>query len=560
MLSKAKGRARLAQWLSPRRAPAPPGAMGLGDERSGKGPSARKMGKTVAGGGGEGGNRSSFSLVSPVKPRGAQKAEKGARTLPARLDVEMLRKTRPKAPAPAKKAWATKTRPGSGASEATRLPAADPRELASMGASRLGGVWAAEQSQGLPAPPVPDTANYYGAAPSSSQSDARPAAGSLPRANSLPKLPLGSKAAIPTQSIFERDSPRARATLRSFLRNFLEANGADLRLDIDLAAHALATGTPITNAMVQEICVMQNDLRSLDLSGGREVTDVGLWAIARHCTKIEDLKLSGCDEVTKVGLRSVALRCQRLRTLEFQGCKNLDDEALRTLAGGCWDLETLNLNKCPKITDAGLAEMARVCRNLTYLNVSDCAQVGEFGDTALLELGKFCSQLATLDMFGCRHVRDKVRVRVRARVWGRALILCIGRLRGTDTVRRQLSLSLPPPQGLIAVAKGCTNLETLRLTGCREVTGSAVGALAKNCHQLTDLSLAGCEKILNKDLSVLARSCSKLQKLDISECSEIHAVGLHALVHQVTPRLRTPRSSPRPQTTHAPTSPPSAPL
>ena len=120
--------------------------MGLEDERSGKGPPGRKMGKTVAGGGGDGANRSgNFSLASPVKPRGAQRAEKGARTLPARLDVEMLRKTRPKAPAPARKAWATKTRPGSGASGATRLPAADPRELASMGASRLGGVWAADR-------------------------------------------------------------------------------------------------------------------------------------------------------------------------------------------------------------------------------------------------------------------------------------------------------------------------------------------------------------------------------------------------------------------------------
>ena len=68
-------------------------------------------------------------------------------------------------------------------------------------------------------------------------------------------------------------------------------------------------------------------------------------------------------------------------------------------------------------------------------------------------------------------------------------------------------------------------------------------ALAKNCHQLTDLSLAGCEKILNKDLSVLARSCSKLQKLDISECSEIHAVGLHALVHQVPSPAKLPCSA-----------------
>ena len=128
--------------------------------------------------------------------------------------------------------------------------------------------------------------------------------GQLRRAASLPKLPLTTaekRARIPQGSIFERDSPRARQTLRSFLRNFMEENGTDIRTDIDLQKHSIVTGQPISNAWIQEICVMQNELKRLNLAGGREVTDVGLWAVARHCTGIEHLELAKCDAVTKVG-------------------------------------------------------------------------------------------------------------------------------------------------------------------------------------------------------------------------------------------------------------------
>ena len=45
--------------------------------------------------------------------------------------------------------------------------------------------------------------------------------------------------------------------------------------------------------------------------------------------------------------------------------------------------------------------------------------------------------------------------------------------------------------GLAAVAGGCPNLHTLRLTGCFDVTDRAIGKLATHCTSLTDLSLAG---------------------------------------------------------------------
>jgi hypothetical protein len=56
------------------------------------------------------------------------------------------------------------------------------------------------------------------------------------------------------------------------------------------------------------------------------VTDVGLWALARHCTTIKGLNLSKCDAVTKVGLRSLSLRCQQLQDLNFDHCEHIDDQ------------------------------------------------------------------------------------------------------------------------------------------------------------------------------------------------------------------------------------------
>jgi hypothetical protein len=93
----------------------------------------------------------------------------------------------------------------------------------------------------------------------------------------------------------------------------------DLRTDIDLEKHSLITGNPISNAWIQEICVMQNKLKSLNLANGREVTDIGLWAIARHCSGLESLNLSKCNSITKIGLRSLSLRCQKLRSINFDG-------------------------------------------------------------------------------------------------------------------------------------------------------------------------------------------------------------------------------------------------
>ena len=152
-----------------------------------------------------------------------------------------------------------------------------------------------------------------------------------------------------------------------------------------------------------------------------------------------------------------------MTTLELSRCASLDDDALNAIAASLPHLKQLVVEDCQGVTDDGLAVLASGCRGLTRVDVSGCPRVGEFGDRALLALGRYCNDLVRLDMFGCAHVQDA---------------------------------------GMIAVARGCPLLEELRVTGCRELSGKALSKLSR-CRNLRDLSIAGCVRVRDADICKL---------------------------------------------------------
>lgn len=381
----------------------------------------------------------------------------------------------------------------------------------------------------------------------------------LPDAQTLQGLTLGlrpvrDKAQLDSQQpstefgpdVFERASPRARATLRTFLCDFLvdDARGnVHVRRDIDLANYRKEALRPVTNSTIQEICVMQPRMLSLNVCECEELTDASLLCLARHCPELEALLAHGIPGFTRVGLRALALGCPRVATLELSRCASLDDDALNAIAASLPNLKQLVVEDCAGVTDDGLAVLASGCRHMTRVDVSGCPRVGEFGDRALLALGRYCQDLVRLDMFGCAHVQDA---------------------------------------GIIAVARGCPQLEELRVTGCRELSGKALSKLAR-CRNLRDLSIAGCERVKDADLcrlvgivppapkpppppggELLARARAranaqrtpsrqsrpsteevvvkkppqdlggvhKLQRLDVSHCPDVRARGIGAIAQR----------------------------
>lgn len=122
--------------------------------------------------------------------------------------------------------------------------------------------------------------------------------------------------------------------VHGMILNFCKLEDGSFLTDVDLKQYALDSGQTITNTVVQELCTIQPSLTRLDLTDCKEVTDAGLWAIARHCPKLIHLVLSGCDRITNIGLRSLALRCSEIKSLNFNQCSLLDDISLTVLATG----------------------------------------------------------------------------------------------------------------------------------------------------------------------------------------------------------------------------------
>ena len=215
------------------------------------------------------------------------------------------------------------------------------------------------------------------------------------------KLPPRPPVKPETLDPINRDKENQSRILHSFLKNFLSDDLGTFKQHIDLPRHALDSGAPITDATVQEVADLHPDVVSLNLRKCDQVTDVGLWALARGCVKLEQIQLSDCIKITQIGLRSLSLRCSKLKFVDLTRCTKVNDAALKVLAAGCWGIEVLRVEDCMLVGDSGIVEIARCCKSMIELNLAGCVHLCEFGDKALAEIGTHCNDLERLNLRGC---------------------------------------------------------------------------------------------------------------------------------------------------------------
>lgn len=285
-------------------------------------------------------------------------------------------------------------------------------------------------------------------------------------------------------------TPEHGKTVRSFIINFLSDDFGELKRSIDLVKHGKDTGAPITDGVLQELSDLHPHVESLNLHGCAQVTDVGLWALARNCIDLKRLFLGGCDQITHIGLRSLSLRCSHLEELDLKDCARVTDLGLRVIAAGFFNLRRLCLEGCDKVTDGGVLQVAQCCPNLEKLSLKGCGKLSEFGDRALVEIGKGCSRLVELDLTNCTFVTDA---------------------------------------GIRALARGCNALEVLRVSQCGLLTGAAVRALGKGCQRLSSLGCGALKLLRNEDIWWLAESLPKIKNLSLRSVVELKTYGIRGL-------------------------------
>lgn len=93
-------------------------------------------------------------------------------------------------------------------------------------------------------------------------------------------------------------SAESLARMQSMIVNFCRLEDGTLLNEIDLRQYGVDSGQAITNSIVQELAAIHPSIKKLDLTNCHEVSDVGVWSIARHCVTIEHLILRGCNKIT----------------------------------------------------------------------------------------------------------------------------------------------------------------------------------------------------------------------------------------------------------------------
>jgi hypothetical protein len=316
-------------------------------------------------------------------------------------------------------------------------------------------------------------------------------------------LSFVSKTTIqPSSSDISEISEDALKRLHAMIKNFILLDNGSFANDIDLQKYSLESGQVVTNLLLQELSIIQPNIISLNLSQCKEITDVGLWAIAKHCNpnSLQVLNLSGCYQITNIGLRSLSLKCHSIHTFIFNDCINLDDMLLTVIASGSWNLRQLYLRNCRGITDTGISRISRVGSALEVLDLHGCSGIGEFGENAMKDIGLYCGNLLKLDLSYCKRIED---------------------------------------YGLRSLALGCVKLEELILHDCEFITGISVQAIFKHCKHIHTLGLIKCIKLIDSDLECLYQSHmrSKLFHLNISGCIQISDRGIRAIANSLTSTL-----------------------
>jgi hypothetical protein len=266
----------------------------------------------------------------------------------------------------------------------------------------------------------------------------------------------------------------------------------------------------ITDYVVMEVIQSCQSLSTISLRRSR-VTGLFAWHLWK-CPHIISIDISGCMLFREQFVHSLATACTTLRHLYLNDCKWVSDHTVNTIADLCPLIETLEIKFCINITDMSVVNLSRRCVCLHSLALNGCRRLTDISITYLSS----ASKMKSLSLYDCREVTDHS-------------ILSLSR-NCTSIFFLDLQFVYQVSDiGLKSISLFLHRLETLVLTGNKNISAFAVMALVKTNKSLASVHLADCSNITDEVLEALSRNCKKLTTLDISSCTLISDEGICTL-------------------------------
>ncbi|KAF2403576.1 F-box/LRR repeat-containing protein 2 [Trichodelitschia bisporula] len=175
--------------------------------------------------------------------------------------------------------------------------------------------------------------------------------------------------------------------------------------------------------------------------------------------KLKHLDLSRCRNITDIGVKALAHNVPHLEGLQLSKCTDLTDISLKELLPTLTSITHLDLEELGHITSASLQALANspARKHLKHLTISYCDSVGDVGVVPILQQ---CTQLASLEM-------DNTRISDLTLTEAATLLQARNRAAAASAIQSGLTSSTPLPTiSLRLVVYDCQNVTW---TGIREI-------------------------------------------------------------------------------------------
>lgn len=271
-----------------------------------------------------------------------------------------------------------------------------------------------------------------------------------------------------------------------------------LRSQTDLKVLDVTDSKGLSNYCLMEICRNMTGLKKLILNKCWLINDVGLKEVGR-LLHLEVLDLSCCDRVTDLGLLEGLIphgkKFFKLKELYLGLLPYMSILAIYRLSQQYDELEVLDLSgSSNSITDEALQMIFRYQMKLKYLNLDCCAKISDFGITGLSDHSddgdcqnyvsfniNSLKDLRYLNFGGCYQITDKSFVN---------------------------SFDLPL-------------LKEINLSRCHNITEAGIEKLCKKCPLLEIIDLSECFNIVDSTVKLITKSLVRLESLKLNGCTQI---------------------------------------
>lgn len=264
----------------------------------------------------------------------------------------------------------------------------------------------------------------------------------------------------------------------------------------------------ITSSVIQRLSSRTGGfLNTLILKGCRTVTDDSLSMLAQSCPNLAVLNLEDCVKLTDWTCKSIAKFCPNIINLNLTGLK-ITDTSLNALSSSpqlTSRLQHLNVNFCDQLTANGLIALLNSSHNDGSTNVAN----GSGGENNLINHNHH--QVINNSSSNNQHNNHQEPLIINENGWNNS---SNGHTNHNTSFRNSTSYRKPfsslktfsakltdqliTNESVMALVKNAsTNLRSLVLTGCNNLTDEGVVAIGLNCPNLIILTLSKCTHIVS---------------------------------------------------------------